>query len=65
MKALYSGPCVECDDPIEEGQDIQKTLVGWAHVNCPDSERLTSVLQDRICHVCWQVKATNGACGCP
>lgn len=63
FKAKYDGRCSECGETIEAGDQLEWDDADRAvHADCtrydiPEQAKPT-------CSKCWQVIATNGACGC-
>lgn len=67
--AHYPGPCAHrCEHGIQPGDDILATAAwpGYVHAReCPDPVLADDLTVSRTpCGSCFQVPATNGACGC-
>jgi hypothetical protein len=67
FRARYAGWCSVCKDDIEPGDEIEYVDDRPAHVNCDDvnfprDPNIETPID--VCGVCFQAKATNGACGC-
>ena len=42
MKARFSTKCMECNDQIKAGKEIEKNSKGnWVHKSCSDSNELS------------------------
>ena len=66
MKAKYSGPCAECEQPIREGDEIVNIgfVVGgmpatWAHAECPPLP-----IMAEVCPSCFMEIALSGEHDC-
>ncbi len=64
MSAKYKGWCPACEQPITEGDEIERSSDGrYVHVDCPDDPASTR-LTDRFCPKCFMVMPICGICDC-
>jgi hypothetical protein len=66
FRAKYNGWCVECEEPIRAGDEIQYDAADQVvHVSCAASDRTDVQGNPRpVCPRCFQMKSVSGACGC-
>ena len=62
MTATYASWCGACEQRINEGDTIARTVAGgWIHETCPEE---ATAPQRPICASCFLEVAANGTCGC-
>lgn len=63
FRAKYDGFCHECRESIAEGDRLDWSEGQVVHEDClPDAVK--DEAPRPTCPKCWQVIASNGACGC-